>query len=260
MQLEIDGLTIEYGDEGQGPPLLMLHGWGCNGGHWQPVAQVLKNTYRIITPDIPGFGQSTEPPATWGTQEYAALIAKFMEALGLKRPFIAGHSNGGRIAIALAARGLCRRLILVDSAGIPPHRSFKYYFKVYSYKLFKKILSLPGLRHKKEAILEKRRQKTGSADYQAASPVMRQILSRVVNENLREQLAQIENPTLLVWGALDTATPLSDGQEMERILTAAGSDCALVVFDRAGHYSFLEERERFIGVVDAFLAPEGRKP
>lgn len=256
MQLQVDDLTIKYGDEGSGPALLLLHGWGCNGGTWAPVANQLKAKYRVITPDIPGFGQSTEPPPSWGTAEYATLLAKFMDALALERPFIVGHSNGGRIAITLAARGLCRRLILVDSAGIPPHRTIQYYLKVYSYKVFKRVLSLPGLRRRKEEILEKRRQKTGSADYQAASPGMRQVLSRVVNENLRDQLAKIKNPTLLVWGARDTATPLSDGREMERILKAAGNDCALIVFDHASHYSFLEERDRFVQVVEAFLAPE----
>ena len=117
----------------------------------------------------------------------------------------------------------------------------------------KKALDLPGLRGKKEDILDKRRKKAGSADYQAASPKMRAVLSRVVNEDLRPQLAKIKNPTLLVWGSEDTATPLSDGQTMESILKKNGSDTALIVFEGRGHYAFLEERNRFIAVCKAFI-------
>ena len=67
---------------------------------------------------------------------------------------------------------------------------------------------------------------------------MRAVLSRVVNEDLRPQLGKIKNPTLLVWGSEDTATPLSDGQTMEAILKKNGSDAALIVFEGRGHYAF----------------------
>ena len=253
MIAEIDGLQIHYLDEGSGSPVLLLHGWGCNCGHWAPLTEALKESHRVIVPDIPGFGESSEPPEVWGIEEYATFFEKFMKAIGVEYPAIAGHSNGGRIGIVLAERGCCSKLILVDSAGIKPKRSAQYYLKVYSYKAMKKALSLPGLRKKKDDILEKQRKKAGSADYQAASPKMRAVLSRVVNEDLRPQLGKIKNPTLLVWGSEDTATPLSDGQTMEAILKKNGSDAALIVFEGRGHYAFLEERNRFIAVCKAFL-------
>ena len=255
MKVEIEGLTIEYTEAGSGTPLLLLHGWGCNNGHWAPIVAALQEKYHLIVPDIPGFGQSDEPPADWGTAQFADLMAAFMQKLGLEHPAIAGHSNGGRIAITLAGRGLCSRLILVDSAGIVPQRSASYYRKVYTYKAFKRLLDLPLLRGRKEEILEKRRKKSGSADYQAASPVMRQVMSRVLNEDLRPELAKVTVPTLLVWGDCDTATPLADGEAMEAILKQAGSDCALIVFQGGTHFAYLEQSARFASVVEAFLRP-----
>ena len=155
--------------------------------------------------------------------------------------------------ISLAAKGLAEKVILTDSAGIKPRRSASYYAKVYSYKAMKKALSLPGLRGKKEEILERQRSKKGSADYNAASPTMRRILSTVVNEDLTPELDAIRVPTLLVWGSEDTATPLSDGEEMEGILKKNGVDTALIVFPGRGHFAFLEEKNRFISVCKAFI-------
>ncbi len=102
---------------------------------------------------------------------------------------------------------------------------------------------------KTAAIIERRRAKAASADYNAASPVMRGTLSKVVNEDLRRFMPSISAPTLLVWGEKDTATPLRDAKIMERLIPDAG----LVVFPGAGHYSFLERPAQFAAVLDSFL-------
>ena len=101
----VDGLEISYIEEGEGTPVLMLHGWGCNGGHWQPLIDALKGDHLVIAPDIPGFGESEEPPADWGTKDFAAFFGHFMKALKLEKPVLIGHSNGGRIATSFAAAG-----------------------------------------------------------------------------------------------------------------------------------------------------------
>lgn len=253
MKTIVDGLEINYRDEGEGSPVLLLHGWGCNGGHWAPISEALKKSHRVVAPDIPGFGESEEPPDNWGTKDFALFFEHFMRNLKLTKPVVMGHSNGGRIGIVLAAKGLVGKLILTDSAGIKPKRGASYYAKVYSYKAMKGLLSLPGLNTKKDEILEKRRIKAGSADYNAASPVMRRILSTVVNEDLVPYLEKVRVSTLLVWGSEDTATPLADGEQMEAILKNNGVDCALIVFNGRTHYAFLEEKQRFISICQAFI-------
>ncbi len=87
-----------------------------------------------------------------------------------------------------------------------------------------------------ERRLDKRRAKAGSSDYAGASPMMRRILSKVVNEDLSDRLPMIKAPTLLIWGENDTATPISDARKMEKHIPGA----ALVSFAGCGHYSFLD--------------------
>ena len=124
---------------------------------------------------------------------------------------------------------------------------------MYSYKAAKKILDLPGLHPQKGEILDRYRKKTGSADYNDASPVMRKVLSTVVNEDLKPYLAKIRVPTLLVWGSEDTATPLEDGKTMESILKKNGVDTALIVFKGCGHFAYAEEPQRFVDICESFI-------
>ena len=116
----------------------------------------------------------------------------------------------------------------------------------------KKLFSLPGLKNYRETVLAKFSKKTASADYQAATGIMRQIFVRVVNENLLSLLPQITAPTLLVWGEADYETPLSFGKTMENLIPDAG----LVILKGAGHFSYLDRPGDFAAIVDNFLRQE----
>ena len=89
----------------------------------------------------------------------------------------------------------------------------------------------------------------GSADYNAASPVMRQTLVKVVNEDLCELMPHITCPTLLIWGTADTATPLSDAVKMNSLMP----ESAIVKLEGAGHFSFLDQQPRFLRILASFL-------
>ena len=93
------------------------------------------------------------------------------------------------------------------------------------------------------------RKRRGSSDYNDASPMMRSILSKVVNEDLQYCMPNISAPTLLVWGEEDTATPMRDAKIMEKLIPNAG----LVSFPGCGHYSFLENPVQFAAVLRYFL-------
>ena len=108
---------------------------------------------------------------------------------------------------------------------------------------------------KAERKLDARRAKAGSSDYASASPMMRRILSRVVNEDLTDRLPLVKVPVLLVWGENDTATPLSDARTMERLIPDAG----LVSFPGCGHYSFLDNPVQFAAVLRSFLGEIAKK-
>ena len=186
----------------------------------------------------------------WGVDDYTRLMEQFISTLGIKRPTLLGHSFGGRVGILYASRhDDVEALILVDAAGIKPHRTLKYYWKVYTFKAMKRLMYLVYGREEAERRLDARRANAGSSDYASASPMMRRILSRVVNEDLTDRLALIKAPTLLVWGENDTATPIADARKMERLIPGAG----LVSFAGCGHYSFLDNPGQFAAVLRSFL-------
>jgi len=255
MDCIMEGLRFHYELAGQGPPLLLLHGWGNDSRAFAPVSAHLQNNFTVYNVDLPGFGQSQPPPVPWGTAEYTAFLEAFLEAEGLVSPIIIAHSFGGRLALRLGAKGKVSKMILTGCAGLKPKRGFDYYRKVYTYKVAKQILRLPVFAGKREDILEKWRQKRGSADYQAASGVMRQTFVLVVNEDLRPFLPAVKASTLLFWGEEDTATPLWQGEIMAKEIPDAG----LVKVAGTGHFAYLERLPYFLRVVDAFLEPERRK-
>lgn len=249
MEKNIGGLNIHYQVKGEGKDLLLLHGWGADSSVMAPMQEHFSAVARVINLDLPGFGKSAAPPTAWSIYDYADFVAHFLAELGLYRPVILGHSFGGRIAIILGSRGLAGKLILADAAGLVPQRGAGYYLRVYSYKLAKKIFSLPGLKKAAQHVLSFWLKSNPSSDYQAAQGVMRQIFVRVVNEDLRKYLPRISVPTLLIWGEEDTATPLSDGRLMEDLIPDAG----LAVLPGCGHFSFADDSARFYAVVDYFL-------
>lgn len=247
----LEGLNLHYTDSEKGEKtVVMMHGWGCNHTTLASIERVaLSCGYRVINVDFPGFGDSQEPNDVWGVEEYTRQIEALTKELGIKTPIMLGHSFGGRVGILYASRNQVEKLILVDAAGIKPKRSLKYYWKVYSFKAIKRLMYLFLGKETAEKHLDARRAKAGSSDYANASPMMRRILSKVVNEDLTDKLQHIKAPTLLIWGENDTATPLSDAKKMERLIPDAG----LVSFPGCGHYSFLENPMQFAAVLRSFL-------
>jgi pimeloyl-ACP methyl ester carboxylesterase len=221
--------------------LLILHGWGCDSSVYSAVTRHLSVKYNVILPELPGFGETPEPPTAWGVSDYADYI----ESLGVKPDIMLCHSLGCRIAIKLLSAGVFtpEKVIFTGAAGIKPKRTGSQRLKTRVFKL-KKALLKPFPR-----LLEKMRQKYGSADYRAASPIMRQCLVKIVNEDLTELLPRVTPEVLLIWGENDDSTPLSDGQTMEKLMPNAG----LAVIRGAGHYAFLEQPALFMKILDSYL-------
>lgn len=247
--ISIDGVEIHYTVQGSGNPLILMHGWGCTHSTVASIAAVAAKSHTVYNLDLPGFGDSPEPPEVWGVEKYTRLIEGMVQKLGIVNPVLIGHSFGGRVGILFASRNQVSKLILVDAAGVKPKRSLKYYFKVYSFKSMKRLMQLLYGKEKAAAKIEAQRAKRGSADYASASPKMRAILSRCVNEDLCSVMPSIKAPTLLIWGENDTATPMRDARIMERLIPDAG----LVSFPGCGHYSFLDNPHQFAAVLNSFL-------
>lgn len=260
MTIEIQGRPVAYYDSEPGgasgrPVVLFLHGWGAPAATYSVLLEHLSGYCRVVAPDLPGFGGSAEPETPWCVDDYVDWAVAFAQALGLQRVILMNHSFGGRISIKWLARRpmpvAVERAVFIDAAGIRPKRTVSYYAKVYSYKLMKRVCRLPVVRTWFPDGVEQARRRHGSADYQNASPLMRQTMVRCINEDLTAHLPSIPVSTLLIWGSADTATPLSDGRLMEQRIPDAG----LVVLEGAGHFSFAQQWGLCRRVLDSFLKP-----
>lgn len=129
--------------------------------------------------------------------------------------------------------------MLANSAGVPPKRSASAQARLSLYKGLRRGLDTLGLRDLSGRLRAWYTNRYGSADLKAVDGVLRETLIRVVNEDLRPYAARIKAPTLLFWGDRDEATPLWQGRVLEKMI----DDAALILFEGAGHYSYLDRLE-----------------
>lgn len=260
MNTNINGLNINYIEEGEGPLIIMLHGWGSNCDLFSGVIGFAKKAYHVVAMDMPGFGKSDEPAEPMDVDDYVNFVLAFIKELFPEEDKIIflGHSMGGRVIIKLASGihdGRIKtsfsipKIILTDSAGVMPVRTEAQKKRTKRYHFYKNILTKTGISKVFPGTLDKLQKKFGSADYAAASPVMRQSLVKVVNEDLVPYMPSVTMPALLIWGDKDTATPLSDGKKMEELMPEAG----LAVIEGAGHYSFIDNLYLYNKILGSFL-------
>ncbi len=252
MRTEVLGIQTRYEQAGTGADVLVLHGWGARIESVGPILTGLSGVARVTAVDLPGFGETADPPEPWGVGQYAQWVLALMDRLGLGSVGIIGHSFGGRIAIHIGANQPERvtRLLLVDAAGVRPKRTAKYYVKVYSAKTVKHLA--PHLGALGRRMQQRIAARVASSDYASAGS-LRPTFVKVVNEDLSSLLPQIKAPTLLIWGENDDSTPVSDGQKMESLI----GDAALIVFKGAGHYAYLDDQPRFNAIAANFFAAAG---
>lgn len=249
----INGLNTHYLKEGNGGNVLVLQGWGTEIELYGAVISELAKKFTVYAPDFPGFGKTDEPKEPWCVDDYVDFVVAFCKEMGITKTILFGHSFGCRVIIKLLSRKECpievEKVILTGAAGIKPVQSESAKKKTSAYQRGKKILSTPLMKKLFPNALEKLRQKHGSADYRAASPMMRQVLVKTVNEDLSHLLPEIRQEVLLIWGRNDDATPLSDGERMEKEMQNAG----LAVIDNGGHFAFIEQQYLFLRILDSFL-------
>ncbi|MBO7699054.1 MAG: alpha/beta hydrolase [Erysipelotrichaceae bacterium] len=222
-----------------------MHGWGQNKEMMSFIAEFLSAHFVVYNFDMPGFGGSDDPDEPWGSYEYSEFIHKFCEKKKIEDPIIIAHSFGCRVGIQYAYKYKVHRMCFTGAAGIRDDRGVDYYLKVYSYKLGKKILSLKPLKKYKEKFTKN----AGSEDYKNSSGIMRSTFVKIVNEDLKPLLKDIDAETLLVFGEKDDVTPVSKGKMMEELMPNA----ALVIFEDDDHFAYFHQAQRFNMVLDAFL-------
>ena len=251
MNITVNGYNTYYTDEGQGEPIVFLHGWGSSCDAFARMGIPLKERYRCIRVDLPGFGKSDMLKTPFTLEDYCDFVKAFLDALGLSNPIMFGHSNGGRITLKMCAENMVcpPKIVLFGSAGIRSKRSMKSRIRTRTYKIIKGALTLPIVRNFTQDALEVARNHFGSADYRNAPPVLRQTLVNLINVDLREILPNIKASTLLIWGECDTETPLSHAKVIESKI----KDCGLCVLEGGSHFAFVEQPARVDAILKSFL-------
>lgn len=251
MEIIIDELKINYIEKGQGDPVLMLHGWGSSVVPFNGIINLLSLKYRVVAVDFPGCGQSDTMKEPWTVDSYCDFVVKFCKAVNITDPILIGHSHGGRVIMKLVGEKMINppKVIFLDAAGLIPKKSFKKKFRIASFKIIKRVLTLPVIKNFSGELLQKARNHYGSADYKAAPEVLRKTMVNVVNTDLRHLLPAFSCPTLLIWGECDTDTPLRDARIIESLIADAG----LCVIKGAGHFAFLDNPVQTAAILKSFL-------
>lgn len=239
MKININNVNVNYIQYGEGKDVLLLHGWGQNIQMMKPIGDNLCSNHRITIIDFPGFGESDEPSTPWTIDDYSLLIENLVRELNIRKPIVMGHSFGGRVAIHFSANNPIEKLVLFGSPCIRENKKLPL-----STRILKKLKTLPGM----DKLGEEMKKYIGSRDYKAASPIMRQTLVNVINEDLSSYARKIEEPTLLIWGEADTEAPVDDARELEKIMI----DAALIILPGT-HYAYLDNLGQVINILNSFL-------
>lgn len=234
-------------------PLLLLHGWMAKIEAMAPIYQFFKQSRKVIVLDFPGQGGKSDTlKEAWGVPEYAEMVKSLLDALKVTECDVIGHSFGGRVIIYLSAKypDLFHKIVLTDAAGVKPKVSILKQCKIYSYKMAKFLLKMFMPKEKYENKLEEMRKKRGSSDYAAlTSDVMRMTFQKVIHLDLTPKLKEVKQPTLLVWGENDQDTPMYMAKIMEKRIPDSG----IVILENAGHFSYLDQIQKYLVVVNQFL-------
>lgn len=252
--LRRDGLAVRVRqtrppEPSDAAPVVVLHGWGASIEAVGSIVDGLAGRFEVCAIDLPGFGESGEPPEAWDVAAYARFVLGVCDELGLDRFSLVGHSFGARVGIVIAATEPDRiaRMVLTGAAGLKPRRKPSYYGRVAVAKAGRVVGAVGGAPGRR--LQDRMRRRVASSDWLEATEAMRGTFRAVIAEDLAPYLPSIQASTLLIWGDGDADTPLWMGRRMEESIPDAG----LVVLE-GGHYVYAERAAEFNRIAAHFLA------
>jgi pimeloyl-ACP methyl ester carboxylesterase len=260
--LSVNGATTHYDDLGSsdGVPVVFIHGHPFNRTLWAPQAKALAaEGYRVITPDLRGYGDSSVTPGKALLSDFADDIAGLLDQLGLERVVIGGVSMGGQITMEFQRRypERVQALVLADTSPAAETEAGKAFrnnmadrllaegMHGYADEVIDKMIApynVTALPDVAAHVLGMMR----TTEPEGAAAALR---GRAERPDYRDTLADVEVPTLIVVGADDVYTPVSDAETISRLIPHA----TLAVIDHAGHLPNVEQPEQFNAALLQFL-------
>ena len=247
----INGLEINYKIAGQGPAILVLHGWGGASDSWIEVQEILSQEYKVVIPDLPGFGKSVPSANPWDVGDYMDFVLKFTQKLNLEKFFLIGHSFGGRISIKFAGKypERVKSLVLCDSAGIKPKPGLKTIMIFWLARIGNAVFTPRIFKRFKDSIRNLFYVLIRNRDYAKANGVMKETIKRVLSEDLLLELSEIKKKTLIVWGEIDRMVPLKYAYIFKEKIEGA----RLETLPKTGHSPHLETPRKFSEIILKFI-------
>lgn len=256
----IDDIQLAYTAVGDGPAVVLIHGYPFNRSLWTELAESLLDRYRVVIPDLRGFGEteSSESPATMNRM--AEDIAKLMDHLEIDQAVIGGLSMGGYVALAFCKQypARVRALVLADTRAQADTEEGKQTRALQAEKalaegmagiadaMLPKLLT-PDTVSKHPEVVKRIRDMMLKTKPEGAAAAL---LGMAQRDDQTEFISSIDVPTLIVAGREDAITPLADSEAMHAKITGS----RLVVIENAGHVSNLEQTEQFNNAVRGFLS------
>ena len=253
---EIDGNKIRYLEEGTSKnTLILLHGLGASAERWEDVIPLFAKKFRVIVPDLIGFGYSDKPSIDYTTDYFAEFMSKFVEKVGIKEMSIIGSSLGGQIAaeFIINQNADVKKLVLVSPSGVMKHSTpaLNAYISAALYPNTDSALNAFQAMSGRKKIDEKivsgfiERMQLPNAKMAFMSTLLGLSNSKVVTEKL--QLITI--PTLIVWGENDPVIPIEYAQSF----ISGINDCRFYKMIGCAHTPYVEKPEKFFQIVADFL-------
>jgi pimeloyl-ACP methyl ester carboxylesterase len=263
--VEIQGAKMIYLDQGSGKVILLIHGYCGNAYNWSAVFNDLSKDYRVIVPDLPGYGKSGCPQKTekqmmlW----YADLMAEFLDKLGVQKAVVVGNSMGGSIAAWMAVRHpeKVEKLVLEDSAGIKGSKMdlLKGLASITPSNMLIPMLHLifpvneqaldKGPKSEKERVkLAELRYKSDLA--KCSSKAMKWSAFSIGKDLTENELAKISMPTLIIWGSNDDLLDVSTAEKFHQ--KVPGSKVEII--QGGVHTPMQWKPEEFVQVLKAFVS------
>ena len=259
------GAEIHYTDEGSGQPLLMIHGFGGAYTNFSKLSEIMKDKYRVIRIDLPGFGLSDFPEVKEGEnflQDYRDYMAFILDTLHLDSVYVVGNSMGGAVTwyTALDHAGKVRKAVLLDPAGYDAEKvagklamfKFKSFQRLFD-KGMPMFMSWGGIRkayYRDDEIKEENVIRNNKFSNREGN--LQHMLHLALSHQFPDTalIQQIKVPTLIVWGKEDEIIPVEHAYRFQRDIK--GSE--LVVFDQCGHCPMMEDPEKTKVAMEKFFA------
>jgi pimeloyl-ACP methyl ester carboxylesterase len=249
MQVVVDGLMTNYHISGKGKLVLLLHGWGDSSKGVAGLGRDLAQDFKILVPDLPGFGASQAPREAWDLDNYADFLESLLDKLSLDQPYaVVGHSNGGALAVRAVSlnRLKPKKLVLLAASGVRTNNNLKRWIL--------KIIAKTG----NAATIwmpERYRQDLRISLYGAAGsdmlavPELQETFKKTVRQDVQADAVTIDVPTLLIYARDDKAVPLADGRQYHDLIKGS----RLEIIENAGHFVHQDQAGPVTNLIESFL-------